>query len=204
MRRSKLPVYRTRNTHAAIAPSEVSTANGLKTESDHLQPSAKRFHVIPSESKNDLPRRFNFSRKTSSAVTFEATSKQQNVALNKRKKIPPSSRMTRADMKKNMAPKVVEAELRDQNQLLEVAQQQLKQELKVSKAHVENLQRELETWRSNTMETREMFQDLRLKLQNAKEESNKIVGEMDLFDQELEDWRSTLSQFNHLLDQDVE
>lgn len=41
-------------------------------------------------------------------------------------------------------------------------------------------------------------------MQNAKEESNKIVGEMDLFDQELEEWRSTLSQFNHLLDQDVE
>ncbi|XP_067895747.1 small kinetochore-associated protein-like isoform X2 [Heterodontus francisci] len=64
---------------------------------------------------------------------FEATSKPCKVALNKRKKMPPLSRMTRADMEKYMALIVIEAELRDQNQLLEVAQQQLKQELKTAK-----------------------------------------------------------------------
>ncbi|XP_072894175.1 small kinetochore-associated protein [Hemitrygon akajei] len=86
--------------------------------------------------EKDLPQTFNFSQKTSSAVSFEATSKHGNVALNKRKKMPSLSRMTRADMEKFMALKVVEAELRDQNQLLEVAQQQLKQELKLAKDQV--------------------------------------------------------------------
>ncbi|XP_051880335.1 small kinetochore-associated protein [Pristis pectinata] len=138
MRRSKLPVYQPKGTRTAISLLEASTAKVLKAENDNLQPSAKRFHVNPmlAEPEKDLPRTFNFSHKTSSAVTFEATSKQWNVPLNKRKKIPPFSRMTRADMEKYMALKVVEAELRDQNQLLEVAQKQLKQELKLAQNEV--------------------------------------------------------------------
>ncbi|XP_067847295.1 small kinetochore-associated protein isoform X2 [Heptranchias perlo] len=103
------------------------------------------------EFERDLPRTFNFSQKISNAIMFEASSKPRNVALNKRKKMPPLSRMTRADMEKYMALIVVEAELRDQNQLLEVAQQQLKQELKTAMdetnrfmVKTENLQSEKE------------------------------------------------------------
>ncbi|XP_062930247.1 small kinetochore-associated protein-like [Mobula hypostoma] len=137
MRRSKLPVYRPKETRTALSQLQAFTGRALKAESDHLQPSAKRFHANPVLApEKDLPRTFNFSQKTSSAVSFEATSKQGNVALNKRKKMPSLSRMTRADMENYMALKVVEAELRDQNQLLEVSQQQLKQELKLAKDQV--------------------------------------------------------------------
>ncbi|XP_078263197.1 small kinetochore-associated protein [Rhinoraja longicauda] len=168
MRRSKLPVYQPKHTHAAIAPSVVSTARGLKTESDHLQPSAKRCHVTPilAELEKNLPKNFNFSRKISSAVTFEATSKQRNVALNKRKKIPPLSRMTRADMEKYMALKVVEAELRDQKQLLEVAQQQLKQELKVSKDELSDYMIKNKNLQSGNEALSKRLQDCTVLLEN--------------------------------------
>ncbi|XP_072425419.1 uncharacterized protein [Chiloscyllium punctatum] len=102
------------------------------------RPSLRKLPVLP-EFEKDLPRTFNFSEKKSSAVLFEATAQPSKQTLNKRKKIPPLSRMTRADMEKYMALRVVETELRDQNQLLEVAQQQLKQELKMAKDQTEEL-----------------------------------------------------------------
>ncbi|XP_069773318.1 small kinetochore-associated protein isoform X2 [Narcine bancroftii] len=135
MKRSKLPVYRPKDQKRDAMAPEVSTTNVLRAENTNLQPSAKHFHVNPILAKKDLPQSFNFSQKNSTTVIFEATS-NQNVILNKRKKMPISYRMTRGDMEKYMTLKVVEAELRDQNQLLEVAQRQLKQELKLAKDEV--------------------------------------------------------------------
>ncbi|XP_020382306.1 small kinetochore-associated protein [Rhincodon typus] len=140
MQRSRLPVYRPRHPHNAVSPVEAPTAKMLRTDKI-LRPSLKKISVnqaLP-EFEKDLPRTFNFSQKKSSAVPFEATAQPCKLSLNKRKKIPPLSRMTRADMEKYMALRVVEAELRDQNQLLEVAQQQLKQELKMAKDQTDEL-----------------------------------------------------------------
>ncbi|XP_048393717.1 small kinetochore-associated protein-like isoform X1 [Stegostoma tigrinum] len=140
MQRSRLPVYRPRNPHNAMSPVEAPTAKMLRTDKI-LRPSLKNLsmnQVLP-EFEKDLPRTFNFSQKKSSAVLFEATAQPGKLSLNKRKKIPPLSKMTRADMEKYMTLRVVETELRDQNQLLEVAQQQLKQELKMAKDQTDEL-----------------------------------------------------------------
>ncbi|XP_041070081.1 uncharacterized protein LOC121292298 [Carcharodon carcharias] len=149
MQRSRLPIYQPWRAHTAVPPLEAPIAKMFRT-GKILQPSLRNHPVnlkLP-EFDKDLPQAFNFSQKVSSAVTFEATSKPSKVALNKRKKMPPLSRMTRADMEKYMVLKVVEAELRDQNQLLEVAQQQLKQELKMAKDQTNKLMVESESLQS--------------------------------------------------------
>ncbi|XP_078419164.1 small kinetochore-associated protein [Cetorhinus maximus] len=149
MQRSRLPIYQPWRAHTVVPPLEAPIAKMFRTDKI-LQPSLRNLPVnlkLP-EFDKDLPQAFNFSQKVSSAVTFEATSKPSKVALNKRKKMPPLSRMTRADMEKYMVLKVVEAELRDQNQLLEVAKQQLKQELKMAKDQTNKLMVESESLQS--------------------------------------------------------
>uniref|UniRef100_UPI00398F7D5D small kinetochore-associated protein isoform X1 n=2 Tax=Pristiophorus japonicus TaxID=55135 RepID=UPI00398F7D5D len=168
MQRSRLPVYRSRDTRAAMPPLEAPNAKMLRTDNGILRPSMKSFPVNPKlpEFVRDLPRTFNFSQKTSSAVMFEATSKAHNVALNERKKMPPLSRMTRADMEKYMALMVVEAELRDQNQLLEVAQQQLKQELKVAEDKTNEFMVKTESLQSEKEELSKRVQNCMVILEN--------------------------------------
>ncbi|XP_038639501.1 small kinetochore-associated protein-like isoform X1 [Scyliorhinus canicula] len=186
MQRSRLPVYQPRRTLAGMPPLEAPIAKIFRTDRV-LQPSMRNLPVKPMlpEFERDLPRAFNFSHKMSSsrAVMFEATSKPCKVALNKRKKVPSLSRMTRADMEKYMALKVVEAELRDQNQLLEAAQQQLKEELKLAKDQTNELMVKTESLQSEKEAMSKRLQNCIILLENNLIDpvsANKIIEDHEL------------------------
>ncbi|XP_078089295.1 small kinetochore-associated protein [Mustelus asterias] len=185
MQRSRLPVYQPRHTRAVLPPLEAPIAKIFRTDKV-LQPSMRNLPVKPMlpEFERELPRAFNFSQKMlSNAVRFEATSKPCKVILNKRKKMPPLSRMTRADMEKYMALKVVEAELRDQNQLLEVAQQQLKQELKLTKNQTDELMVKIESLQSEKEAVSKRLQNCIIILENDLIDpvsANKIIEDHEL------------------------
>uniref|UniRef100_A0A4W3JF98 TRAF4-associated factor 1-like protein n=2 Tax=Callorhinchus milii TaxID=7868 RepID=A0A4W3JF98_CALMI len=124
MQKSRLPTKQPRDASAAVPPQEAKIP---RQESRTLGSLTNKNHpanpVVP-EFNKDLPQTFNFSQKP-----FEASSTQQSLVQNKRLKMYAGSRMTRANMEHYRALKVAEAELRDQVQLLEVAQHQLQQSL---------------------------------------------------------------------------